>query len=195
MAATSTSCGSAASDAALAAPGPLSGKRIGILVEFNYEDLELWYPKLRFVEDGADVFVIGKSTDLTFKGKHSYPCRADRNIDDVTAADMDALVIPGGFAPDYWRRDPRFCKLVADCVAANKPTGAICHGPWLMASADVLRGRRATCFCSINDDVRNAGATVVDEAVVVDGPVITSRTPKDLPQFCMAMTAEVLARC
>merc|ERR550534_749946 len=162
-------------------------KTIGILVEFNFEDLELTYPRLRFIEDGHTVYLIGPQANFKYKGKHGYPAKSTHCIDDVTHKDLDALVIPGGWAPDYWRRDERFLKLVRDMVAQKKPVAAICHGPWLLCSADVLKGRKATCFYSIKDDVKNAGATYVDEPVVIDGPVITSRVPDDLPQMCRAM--------
>lgn len=98
--------------------------------------------------------MIGPKAGVKYTGKYGYPALSNKSIDDVKASDLDALVIPGGWAPDYWRRDARFCTLTADMVNANKPVASICHGPWLLISAKVLTNRRATCFYSIKDDVR-----------------------------------------
>jgi len=171
----------------------LKGKRIAILVENYYQELEVWYPLLRLREAGAVVETVGPEAGATYKSKLGYPVKADRAIADASAADYDALLIPGGWAPDFMRRDPKFVQIVRDLNAAQKPIGAICHGGWLLCSAGVLQGRRATSFFSIRDDMINAGADYVDGEAVVDGNLITSRVPDDLPAFCKAFL-EAVAR-
>ncbi|XP_065893636.1 putative cysteine protease YraA [Dysidea avara] len=166
-------------------------KKIAILVEFNYEDLEVWYPLLRFREEGMITCTVGPEQGKDYLSKKGYPCKADRSIDSVKAEEFDALIIPGGFAPDYWRRDKRFVDLVTEMYQSGKPTAAICHGPWMFCSAKILAGKKATCFYSIKDDLTNAGAIYEDKEVVVDGNMITSRTPQDLPQFCKAILAQL----
>ena len=171
--------------------GELSGKRVAVLVDNYYQELEVWYPLLRMREAGAEVFTVGPEAGATYKSKLGYPVKADRAIADVGADDFDALVIPGGWAPDHMRRNPRFARLIADADQAAKPIGAICHGAWMLCSAGILNNRRATAFFSIKDDVVNAGADYVDEEVVVDGNLITSRIPDDLPAFCRAMISAI----
>jgi protease I len=171
----------------------LSGKKIAILVENYYQELEVWYPLLRLREAGAEVETVGPQAGATCKSKLGYPVKVDRAIGDVSAGDYAALVVPGGWAPDYMRRDPKFVQIVRDMNAAQKPIGAICHGGWLLCSAGVLKGRRVTSFFSIRDDMTNAGANYVDAEAVVDGNLITSRVPDDLPAFCKAFI-EVLTR-
>ena len=165
----------------------MEGKNVAVLVEFNYEDLELWYPLLRFREAGANAFTVGPKAGMKYEGKHTYPVICDKCIDDVSAEELDVLIVPGGWAPDYWRRDERFKKLCVDMNAAGKLIGTICHGPWLLISAKILSGRRLTCFHAIKDDVENAGAEWVDEEVVVDKNLVTSRVPNDLPAFMRAL--------
>jgi len=165
----------------------MAPKRVGVLVEFNYEDLEVWYPLLRLREAGYETFTIAPEKGKSYNSKHGYPCKADYSIDEVTNKPLDALVIPGGWCPDYLRRDQRFLDLIKTMMAANKPVAAICHGAWMLCSAKCLTGRRLTCFVAIKDDVENAGGTFEDAAVVVDRNLITSRTPSDLPQFCKAI--------
>eukprot|EP01094_Clydonella_sp_ATCC50884_P004146 TRINITY_DN13222_c0_g1_i2.p1 TRINITY_DN13222_c0_g1~~TRINITY_DN13222_c0_g1_i2.p1 ORF type:complete len:200 (+),score=60.48 TRINITY_DN13222_c0_g1_i2:42-641(+) len=181
------------SDGPIEWPQPLAGRVVGILVEYNFEDLELTYPLLRFREEGATVFTIGPAAGTVYKGKHGYPNKSDRAVEDVNAEELDALIIPGGFAPDYWRRDARFNNLVRNCFLQGKPVAAICHGPWMFVSAKILKGMRCTCFCSIRDDVENAGATFEDAPVVVDRNLISSRTPADLPHMCRAIMQQLLA--
>ncbi len=165
----------------------LKDKRIAVLTADKYEDLELWYPVLRLQETGAEVVLVGAAEGHVYTSKHGYPAKADRAIGDVKSEDFDGAVVPGGFSPDLMRRDPAFRQFVRELVDEDKPVAAICHGPWMMCSAKVLRGRRATSFFSIREDMENAGAEWVDEAVVVDGPIITSRTPKDLIPFTLAL--------
>lgn len=165
----------------------LKKKKVAVFVEMKYEDLELWYPALRLEEEGAEVLLVGPRAEEVYESKHGYPAKTTHAIADVSAGDIDGIVVPGGFSPDYMRREPRFKQIIQAAVDAKKPVAAICHGPWMLCSAKVLQGRRATSFYSIRDDMENAGAHWVDEAVVVDGPLITSRTPKDLIPFTQAL--------
>ena len=162
----------------------LTGKRIALFVEEHYQELEVWYPYYRLIEEGADVTLIGSGSSQTYKGKFGYPAKVDAAIGSVKADQFDALVIPGGFAPDYMRREPKMVQFVKEMNAAGKIIAAICHGGWMLASAEVVTGKTVTCFFAIADDLRHAGATYVDKAVVQDGNIVTSRKPEDLPQFC-----------
>jgi protease I len=163
---------------------PLSNKRILIFVDDIYEDLELWYPKLRLIEAGARVVVAGPKAKETYRGKHSYPCTADAAISEMSADSFDGLVVPGGFMPDKLRRDPKVLQLVRDFHAAKKLIAAICHGGWIPISAGVYKGVRVTGSLGIKDDLVNAGAVWSDEPVVIDGHHVSSRKPDDLPEFC-----------
>jgi protease I len=165
----------------------LTGKRVAVLVEQKYEELEVWYPVYRLREAGCKVTLVGPEAGKVYPSKLGYPAKADAAAADVSAADFDAVVIPGGFAPDYVRRSEAMLKLVRDAHDRKLPLAAICHGPWVLCSTDGLRGRTATCFHSIRDDVVNAGANYVDREVVVDRNVITSRRPDDLPAFVKAL--------
>ena len=165
----------------------MAGKKIGILTEFNYEDMELWYPFYRLKEEGHKTFTIGPEKGKTYNSKHGYPCKAEYGIDEISASNIDGLIIPGGFAPDYWRRDKRILDLVKALDDEGKLLASICHGPWVLISAKVIKGRNVTCFSAIKDDVENAGANYTDEPVVVDKHMVTSRLPKDLPEFCKAI--------
>lgn len=166
---------------------PLTGHRVLILVGEIYEDLELWYPKLRLIEAGAEVTVAGPAADTSYAGKNGYPCVSDAAINQMSADDFDALVVPGGFMPDKLRRSETVLQLVRDFDAAKKPLAAICHGGWIPISAGVYRGVRVTGSPGIKDDLVNAGATYEDKSVVVDRHHITSRRPDDLPDFCRAL--------
>lgn len=165
----------------------LAGKRVGILVEEGYQELEVWYPLLRLREAGAETFTLGPHAGEIYKSKLGYPAKADRGVGDLSPTDLDALVIPGGWAPDYLRRHPSCVTLVQEVYALGKVVASICHGGWLLCSANILRNRKATSFFAIKDDMVNAGARWVDESVVVDGHLITSRKPEDLPDFCRAI--------
>lgn len=167
-------------------------RRVLMFVDDVYEDLELWYPKLRLEEAGIAVTVAGPKAGQKYAGKHGYPCRADAAIDEQRAADFDGVIIPGGFMPDKLRRDPRVLALVREIAAAGKLTAAICHGGWIAISAGVYRGVRVTGSPGIKDDLINAGALWEDAAVVVDRHFVSSRKPDDLPAFCRAVL-EVLA--
>ena len=161
--------------------------RIAILVEKIYEDLELQYPRLRLKEAGHEVQVIGPKAGEVYVGKHGYPQKAERAASAVRAEEFNLIVIPGGSSPDHMRRDGGMVKLVRDAAAKKIPMAAICHGPWMLCSTDALRGRRCTSYMSIVHDVVNAGGKWVDEECVVDGPIITARTPDDLPAFMEAI--------
>ncbi|TWT86170.1 putative cysteine protease YraA [Pseudobythopirellula maris] len=163
---------------------PLTGQRILTFVGDVYEDLELWYPKLRLIEAGAEVVIAGPEAGVTYAGKNGYPCRSDIAIADAAADDYDGLVVPGGFMPDKLRRDERVLQLVRDFDAAGKLVAAICHGGWIPISAGVYRGVRVTGSPGIKDDLVNAGALWSDEPVVVDRHFVSSRRPDDLPEFC-----------
>ena len=161
----------------------LKGKHVAVLAEDLYEDLELWYPVYRFREAGAKVTIVGGGA-AGYASKHGYPVTPDAPADQVNAAEIDAVIIPGGYAPDRMRRHRAMVDLVRDAFARGKVVAAICHGGWMLVSADVLRGRKATGFFAIKDDLVNAGARYEDREVVRDGNLVTSRKPDDLPAFC-----------
>lgn len=162
----------------------LKGKRIAILVDNMYQEMEVWYPLYRFREAGAKVVTVGAKAGETYTSKLGYPAACEKSYGEVSASDFDGVVIPGGFAPDLIRRYPKANQLVKDLDAQGKLVAAICHGLWVPCSAGILRGRRATCFFAIKDDVINAGALYEDAEVVVDRNLVTSRKPDDLPAFC-----------
>jgi protease I len=167
----------------------LRGKRVAILAEDLYEDLELWYPLLRLQEEGAEVVVVGPGHTKEHHGKYGYPVTVDQTIQSVNAEQFDGVVVPGGYAPDRLRRHTAMVALVREMAHQGKVVAAICHGPWMLASAEVVAGKTVTCFFAIKDDLVHAGATYKDAAVVVDGNLITSRQPADLPAFLAAIIA------
>jgi protease I len=170
----------------------LDGKRVAVLLEQQYQELEVWYPVYRLREAGAEVTLVGPDAGKTYPSKLGYPARSDVSAAGVSVEDFDAVVIPGGFAPDYIRRSTFMVDFVRDMAEQNKVVAAICHGPWVLCSTPSLKGRRATSFFAIKDDVHNAGADWVDEPVVRDGNIITSRTPDDLPMFVRAIIEAVV---
>ncbi len=166
----------------------LHGVRIALLIEDEYQILEGWYPHIRLAGAGAEVTVVGSGTKKSYDSKEHYPMEADRDAKDVSADDFDAVVVPGGFAPDNMRLHPEMPGLVRDMYNQGKLVTAICHGGWILISAGAARGKRITGYIPIKDDVENAGGTWVDgEPVVVDGNVITARNPGDLAPFCDAI--------
>ena len=163
-----------------------SVRSILIFVEQYYEDLELWYPKIRLEEAGMRVVVAGPEKKL-YNGKNGYPCMADAAINEVRAADFDGLVIPGGWAPDKLRRYPRVLELVREFNDGGKTIGMICHAGWVPISAKIVKGKRLTSVSAIRDDLENAGAIWIDEPCVVDGRLVTAQVPKDLPAMMQAV--------
>ncbi len=170
----------------------LAGKTVALLVEDDYNLDEFIYPLHRFAEAGATVKVVGTSRSDVFTS-HDRQVRADLPAASAAAGDFDAVIIPGGYAPDKMRRDTDMVAFVRDMDAAGKPVGAICHAGWMLVSARIVSGRDATCFYSVRDDLEAAGARWRDEPVVVDRNLVTSRTPADLPAFCAAII-EVMER-
>ena len=164
----------------------LNGKRVAILVEDFYEDLELWYPYYRLQEAGAEVTLLGTGK-AQYTSKHGYPAEEDLLVDDAEARDYDAVIIPGGYSPDHMRRHPPMIEFVRRAHEHGAVVAFICHGGWVPISAGILRDRRATSFFAIKDDLVNAGAKWIDAEVVRDGQLISSRTPKDLPAFMKAI--------
>lgn len=167
----------------------LTGKRVAILAENHYQDQEVWYPYYRLKEEGAEVVVVGTGSAKTYTSKFGYPIDADKSASEVSAADFDAVIIPGGYAPDLMRRYADMVKLVREAVLADKVVASICHGGWMLASAKILQGRTVTSFFAIKDDLEHAGATFTDVEVAVDRNLITSRMPGDLPAFLRAIIA------
>ncbi|MFZ5450152.1 MAG: type 1 glutamine amidotransferase domain-containing protein [Thermodesulfobacteriota bacterium] len=169
----------------------LKGKRVAIFAEDLYEDLELWYPLLRLKEEGAETVVVGPGHARTHHGKYGYPVSVDKAIKDVQAGQFDAVIIPGGYAPDRMRRYAAMVNFVREMAHQNKIVAAICHGGWMLASAEVVAGKTVTSFFAIKDDLVHAGAIYKDSQVVVDGNIITSRQPSDLPAFLEAIITAV----
>lgn len=165
------------------------GKKILLMVEELYNDREFWYPYYRLQEEGCQVLVVSPVAGKLYKGAAGITAKSDLAADQVDSADYDGLVIPGGYAPDHMRRHPAMVELVRKMVAGDKVVAAICHAGWMLASAGVLKGRRVTGFFAIKDDLINAGADFVDQETAVDGRLITSRTPDDLPAFLKAIIA------
>ncbi|TVQ33702.1 MAG: type 1 glutamine amidotransferase [Phycisphaeraceae bacterium] len=173
-----------------ASHGRLSGKRALAFVGDIYEDLELLYPRLRLLEEGAQVTLAGQeSAGRVYKGKYGYPIASDARVSEIDPSHFDILVIPGGFMPDKLRRDADVLRITRAMHEAGRPVAHICHGGWIPISAGVVRGLTVTSTPGIRDDLVNAGAEWVDREVVVDRNHITSRRPDDLPAFCRAIIA------
>ena len=167
----------------------LSDRTVLVLAADLFEDMELLYPVLRLREEGVVVTVAGLD-DQPVHGKKGYgPLAVDTTVDELSADTFDALVVPGGFAPDKLRRSAKVLDLVRDFDAAGKPIAFICHAGWVPISAKILKGRRATSVGAIRDDMENAGVHWVDEATVVDGNLISARTPDDLGPWMKALLA------
>lgn len=167
----------------------LAGKKIALLLERDYQELEVWYPYYRLKEEGAEVTLVAPRAGQEYPSKLGYPCRSDAAAADVRGADFDAVIVPGGWAPDFMRRDAGMIGFLREAVEAKLVLAAICHGGWMLCNTDALRGKRATSFMAIEADMRNAGANWVDAECVVDGKLITARKPDDLPAFCSAIIA------
>jgi protease I len=161
----------------------LKGKKIISLVDHEFEDLELWYPVLRLREEGAIVDMVGDEANKKYIGKYGVPVESDFAYEEVKAEDYDAILVPGGWAPDKIRRSSSVISLIQEMNAANKPIGQICHAGWVLISAKILTGKKVTSTPGIKDDMENAGALWYDEPVVTDGHLVSSRRPPDLPDY------------
>ena len=162
----------------------LKGKRIALLAEDQYEDMELWYPYYRLKEEGAEVLVVGMPGVETYYSKHDYPVTVDVQVSEVSRQEFDAVIIPGGYAPDRIRRHPPMLELVKGVFDTGGIVAMICHAGWVSISAGIVRDKQVTSVSAIKDDLVNAGAKWVNEDVVRDGNLISSRGPDDLPAFC-----------
>ncbi len=170
----------------------LEGKKVIALVSADFEDLELWYPVLRLREEGATVHLVGENANEMYLGKYGVPAQSDLSFKDINPADYDGILVPGGWAPDKLRRYPEVLDMVRHMDEHEKPIGQICHAGWVLISARILEGRKVTSTPGIKDDMENAGATWYDEPVVVDGHIVSSRRPPDLPPYGKAF-ADALA--
>jgi protease I len=165
----------------------LKGKRVVLLAENLYQDLELWVPYYRLKEEGAEVTVVGSGSSRTYAGKYGYPIEAEKEAKEIDMDKYHGVVIPGGYAPDMMRRYPEMVRIVREADQKKRVIAAICHAGWMLVSAGILKGRKVTGFFAIKDDLVNAGANYVDQEVVKDGNLVTSRKPDDLPAFCREM--------
>jgi protease I len=171
----------------------MAAKKIALMVDEMYQVLEVWYPYYRLTEGGFDVDFVAAEAEKEYHSKEGYPCVSEIAAVDANADDYDCMVVPGGYAPDFMRRNADVIKFANDMVNAGRVIAAICHGGWLLCSTKIYKGRKATCFMAIKDDIKNAGAEYVDEECVVDGNLITSRKPDDLPAFCSAILTALSA--
>ena len=167
----------------------LKGKKVVILAENHYQELELWVPYYRLKEEGAEVVVVGTGSSRTYTSKLGYPVDVNKEAKEIDMSKYDGVVIPGGYAPDLMRRYPEMVRIVREAHQRGKVVAAICHAGWMLASAGIVKGKKVTGFMAIKDDLINAGANYVDEEVVTDGNLITSRKPDDLPAFCREIIA------
>ncbi len=162
-------------------------KKVAVLVDQMYQVLEVWYPYYRLREAGQEVNLVAAQAKKDYPSREGYPCMSEIAAGQADVASYDCMVVPGGFAPDFMRRSPEVIKFANDMVNSGKIVAAICHGGWLLCSTKIYPGKKATCFIAIKDDIINAGAEYVDAECVVDGNLITSRKPDDLPAFCKAI--------
>jgi len=167
----------------------MPAKRVAVMVDEMYQVLEVWYPYYRLKEAGFDVNLVAAEANKQYHSKEGYPCTSDTAAGGENALDYDCIVVPGGFAPDFMRRSEDVIRFANEVVNAGKVVAAICHGGWLLCSTTAYKGKKATCFMAIKDDIINAGAEYIDAECVVDGNLITSRKPDDLPAFCIAIIA------
>ena len=165
----------------------MSVRKVAVMVDEMYQVLEVWYPYYRLKDAGFDVDLVGAEADKQYHSKEGYPCICDKAAGGVDADEYDCMVVPGGFAPDFMRRSEDVIQFANDLVNAGKVIAAICHGGWLLCSTAAYKGKKATCFMAIKDDIANAGAEYIDAECVVDGNLITARKPDDLPAFCNAI--------
>jgi protease I len=165
----------------------MSAGKIAVMVDEMHQVLEVWYPYYRLKEAGFEVNLVAAEANKQYHSKEGYPCISDTAAGRASPAQYDCMVVPGGFAPDFMRRSAEVLKFANDMVNAGKVIAAICHGGWLLCSTQAYKGKKATCFMAIKDDIINAGAEYIDAECVVDGNLITSRKPDDLPAFCSAI--------
>ncbi len=158
--------------------------KVAVLIEDQYQVLEVWYPYLRLREEGIETVLVGTGSKKEYKSKEGYPAFEELSVKNASTEEFDAVIIPGGYAPDLLRRYTEVNTFVKNMHEQGKLVAAICHAGWVLVSAGILKGKKATCFHAIKDDVINAGAEYLDREVVVDGNLITSRNPYDLPAFC-----------
>jgi len=171
----------------------LKGKKVVLLAENLYQEMELWVPYYRLKEEGAEVTIVGTGSSRTYISKHGYPVEVNKEAKEIDVSKYDGIVIPGGYAPDMMRRYPEMVRIVREAYQKGKVVAAICHAGWMLVSAGILKGKKVTGVSAIKDDLVNAGANYLDQEMVRDGNLITSRKPDDLPAFCREMI-EALAR-
>lgn len=164
----------------------MTKKKVGVFIENTYQELEFWYPYLRLKEAGCEVTIIGPK-ETTYKSKLGYEVKAEMTAENALKHNFDALIIPGGYAPDLMRVCEPMVKLVQQTFEKKQVIAAICHAIWVPISAKIVSGKKATCYHTVRDDLQNAGGSYLDQSVVVDGNLITSRQPDDLPDFCKAI--------
>ncbi len=162
-------------------------KKVAVLVDQMYQVLEVWYPYYRLREEGIEVDLVAAEAKKEYPSKEGYPCMSQIAAGQADAKSYDCMIVPGGFAPDFMRRSHDVIKFANDMLNAKKIIAAICHGGWLLCSTKAFRNKKATCFMAIKDDIINAGAEYADAECIVDGNLITSRKPDDLPAFCQAI--------
>jgi len=165
--------------------------KVAVLVEDNYQVLEVWYPYLRLREGGIETVLVGTGKKKEYKSKEGYPAVEELSIKNATVDDFSGVIIPGGYAPDVLRRYKKVNNFVRQMYRKNKLVAAICHGGWVLVSAGILKDKKVTGFYAIKDDLLNAGGKFIDKEVVVDGNLITSRTPYDLPAFCREILRKI----
>ncbi len=168
----------------------MTNKKVLVLCEDLYEEMELWYPYYRLLEEGFEVLLVG-TAKLEYKGKNGLPVKADILVEELDPAAVDAVVIPGGYAPDKLRRYEKVLDLVRSLHERGRVVATICHGPWVLISAGILRDKNVTSYYAIKDDVVNAGGIYQDSPVVVDDNIISSRKPEDLPNFLKAIIKNI----
>jgi protease I len=165
----------------------MAEKKVAIMVDNMYQVLEVWYPYYRFKEAGLKVNFVAAEAKREYHSKEGYPCVSEIAAAQADVGDYDCMLVPGGFAPDFMRRSADVINFANDMVDSGRLIASICHGGWLLCSTKIYKGKTATCFMAIKDDIINAGAKYVDDECVVDGNLITARKPDDLPAFCTAV--------
>ena len=165
--------------------------KVAVLVEDNYQVLEVWYPYLRLRGEGIETLLVGTGRRKEYKSKEGYPALEELPIEKARVADFSGVVIPGGYAPDILRRYKEVNNFVREMYKKNRLVAAICHGGWVLVSAGIVKGKKVTGFFAIKDDLVNAGGKFIDKEVVVDGNLITSRKPYDLPAFCREILRKI----